>query len=182
MNEKLKNTIETIKKNIFQEYNHLVITILLILICILSTFQNIRINKVYTLLKDFQTTAINDCTSKKCDNFQNSNFNSTKKDLVNEKNAFSFFTTERYDKEKKVFVVEVGVPEDIQQDNINIELNNNTLKIAILQTEEVKNGDSAIQNFIGFSRFFIIPQTRATVEDVKYEIKNGVLTAIIPIF
>lgn len=78
-------------------------------------------------------------------------------------------------------MVEIGVPQNITDDNIVIDLRDNILEISFSKKEEIKNDDVVIQNSIGFSRFFVVPQTTAKTTDVKHSIEDGVVKVVVPI-
>lgn len=96
-------------------------------------------------------------------------------------NIYSFYSKENYDQKAKRYVIELGVPENIEEKDIKIELKNNILVVSLTKNDEVKDGSTEVKNYINFSRFFSIPKTSAAIKDIKHTLKDGVLTIIVPI-
>ena len=89
--------------------------------------------------------------------------------------------SKKYDSKEEVYILEIAVPMGLQKDNIELDLRKNVLSIAFGGYVQVQSADEEVGDVFSVYRVFEIPETKAKLSDVKYDIQNGILTIIVPI-
>lgn len=100
---------------------------------------------------------------------------------ANIKNGNKIVKSTKYDKEQQVFILEVFVPKNLKKEDVGLELNNNILGITYSGFIQINYENTQTEDFVSIYKSFEIPQTKATINDVKYDVNNGILTVIVPI-
>lgn len=167
------------------DYKNWIIIVLLLIILGLQICHNMKIGKIFAkferagimMKQDMRRDAykFKKDMKKDAEKFEDRRARSTNG------NIYSFYSKENYNQKAKQYVVELGVPANIEEKDITIDLKNNILVVSLTKNDEVKDGSNDIKNYINFSRFFSVPKTSATIKDVKRNLKDGVLTVIVPI-
>lgn len=88
---------------------------------------------------------------------------------------------EKYDDKNKLYTLEMEIPAGLTKDDIWFELDNNILGIGFGGVMEMENNDTESADVFSVYRFFTIPETKAKVKDIKYNINDGILIVNIPI-
>ena len=86
-----------------------------------------------------------------------------------------------FDKQNKQFFIKIKVPQDINNDDIKITFDKNILSLSITKFDEVNKQSFNSQNYYSYARVFSTPETKATLKDIKKDVKDSLLTIIIPI-
>ncbi len=89
--------------------------------------------------------------------------------------------SKRYDEKQQAFILELIVPNGLKKEDVGLELRNNVLGITYAGYLQMKSGDHQAEELVSVYRLFEIPQTKATIGDVKYNINGDILTVIVPI-
>ncbi len=100
---------------------------------------------------------------------------------INVMNDFSFSIQEKYDKENNQFIATINVPMNLDKKDIMVDFKDNIMTVSFSKLNEKKDENSTMESYYNFSRSFSVPETKATLKDVKQVLNKGVLTLTVPI-
>ena len=89
--------------------------------------------------------------------------------------------SKNYDEKQQVYILELVVPNGLKKEDVEFDLKNNILGITYAGYIQVNFENVQSSDFVSVYRAFEIPETKATVNDIKYNINNDILTVMIPI-
>ena len=107
--------------------------------------------------------------------------NEKTKKKVNFENKVPFSMTKKFDKENNLFIVKVNVPSDMTEKDIKVNFQDNFLKLDLSKEIEQSDKNIDVKSFYDFSKTFKTPATKATINDVKKTLKDGVFIVKVPI-
>ena len=104
-------------------------------------------------------------------------------DRINNKNKredYSFFVSENFDKKDNQYILNISVPNYIEDEDVKIDLKDNMFSVNINKNNETKEKDFESKDYFNYSKSFIIPDKDLSLNDIKKELKNNRLTITIP--
>lgn len=88
---------------------------------------------------------------------------------------------EKIDIENNVYTLEMKVPKKITKKDINVNFKDNILAVSFSGSVELKNNNVEESNVFSVYKSFLVPNTKATIKDIKYNIKDEILKVVVPI-
>ncbi|HSQ97436.1 MAG TPA: Hsp20/alpha crystallin family protein [Rickettsiales bacterium] len=94
---------------------------------------------------------------------------------------FDLKTEEKYNKEQKNYTLNVFLPKEIKENNIDISIDKNLLYLKISKNEAKKDNKEMIESDFTSLKVISLPKTKALTKDIKKTFKDGKLTIVVPI-
>ncbi len=88
---------------------------------------------------------------------------------------------EKIDIENNTYTLEMKVPKKITKKDINVNFKDNILAVSFSGSVELKNNNIEESNIFSVYKSFLVPNTKATIKDIKYNIKDEILKVVVPI-
>ena len=101
--------------------------------------------------------------------------------LLKHADKMPLLNKEKYDEENNVYVLEMRVPSGLKKEDVSFELDDNILGIGFGGIMEMENKNAQSADVFSVYRFFTIPETKATVKDIEYDIDDNILEVKVPI-
>ncbi len=168
----------------------LIIILLIVVVCLelihLIKLHEVSVNSQLTNLaiygKDIHETLRHESEKLKSKAHNTRNEFKRRNVLANMKrNNAPILKSKKYDEKQQAFILELIVPDGLKREDVGLELRNNVLGITYTGYIQVKSGDQQAEELVSVYRLFEIPQTKASVNDIKYDVNDDILTIIVPI-
>lgn len=88
---------------------------------------------------------------------------------------------EKVDINNNMYTLEMRVPMKFTKKDVNINFKDNIIAISFSGNMKLKNKNTEESNIFSVYKSFLVPDTKATLKDVKYDIKDGILIVNVPI-
>lgn len=88
---------------------------------------------------------------------------------------------ERIDINNNLYTLKMNVPMKYTKKDVDINFKDNIIAISFSGIMKLKNENTEESNMFSVYKSFLVPDTKATLKDVKYDIKDGILTVNVPI-
>ncbi len=101
----------------------------------------------------------------------------------NNKNSISFElkSEEKYDEKQKIYTLNIILPKDLNEQDVDISINNSILYVKALKNKTTNNKNKQIKDDFSLLKVVRLPNTKATTGDIKKTFGNRKLTIVIPI-
>lgn len=101
----------------------------------------------------------------------------------NNKNSISFElkSEEKYDEKQKIYTLNIILPKDLNEQDVDISINNSILYVKALKNKTTNNKNKQIKDDFSLLKVVRLPNTKATTGDIKKTFDNRKLTIVIPI-
>lgn len=88
---------------------------------------------------------------------------------------------ETVDEKNKLYTIEMRIPKKLTKEDVSIDLQDNMLGVSFGGSVEMETDNSKSSDVFSVYKFFSIPETKATVKDVTYNVKDGLLKITVPL-
>ncbi len=88
---------------------------------------------------------------------------------------------EKIDISDNMYTLEMKVPMKFTKKDVDVNFKHNILTISFEGVMELKNENIEESNVFSVYKSFLVPNTKATIKDVEYNVKDGILTVHVPI-
>lgn len=88
---------------------------------------------------------------------------------------------ETVDESNNLYTIEMQVPKNLKKDDLYVELQDGMLGVSFGGSVEMETDNSKSSDVFSVYKFFSVPETKATNEDVTYDVKDGLLKITVPL-
>jgi len=109
-------------------------------------------------------------------NYQNGNLNK-----IDSNSNVSLQIEDNYDEKGKIYTINIKLPEDFSENDVNFSIDDGTLYLEISKHENTTSKNKKFEESFYLNKVITLPKTKAKLENIKKIYKNGIVTIVIPI-